>query len=283
MTKVLLSRMIPRWLDQRMAFSPERTDAPSCAVVNGIPKSGTHLIDSIARCLGKWKTVGVFVGTKGDCTGAPSFANRRLPHHVAVKKLRNGQMIAGHFPWSEEVERAVAATRPNRRVKHVFIYRDPRDTFVSYMNEKTYRDYNVPSMRGSQHTTRFMVEGFSDDDERLSYIIKLRGSRVFWPFARWLDSPHCLPIRFEDLYPEILAAKHGNLGTVLRELFTYLDVPPSTVDVVEFYGEVWGKSETATKIVNKIGQYKTAFKDQHYTLIDNAGFREVLSTFGYEW
>jgi hypothetical protein len=74
----------------------------------------------------------------------------------SVKKLLNGQFVAAHLPWSKKLEQVIEDITPTRRVKHVLMYRDPRDTFVSYMkyvtNSPSYQ--RTPRARARQNFMR---------------------------------------------------------------------------------------------------------------------------------
>ena len=143
----------------------------------------------------------------------------------------------------------------------------------------------MPISAGSHEERVRQRELFSGDDERLSYILT---DPDYWDwgfpvFEPWLKNPDCHTIKFEDLYTETLALRDGVLGNVLRELCDRLELDSSAIDPVGLYNKVYLKSPTATNEPNKIGQYKKVFKDQHYALIDNPEFRNVLNAYGYEW
>ena len=69
----------------------------------------------------------------------------------------------------------------------------------------------------------------------------------------------------------------------MRRIFDYLEIDASSVNAQELYDRVLGKSPTATTEVDKLGQYKRVFKDEHYAVLDTPEFRKILGTFGYEW
>jgi hypothetical protein len=279
------------WPQQFTPFSSEKKNTDSCVIGNAVIKSGKFLISGILEYLGRWENIEVRIANTHWDRGLPhgDVEVHKCLHQFAVKKLRNGQMVLGTLPWTRGLGKSIGEVTPTRRIKHIFIYRDPRDVFVSYLNFVTYSE-KYSRGRDTRKYQRFMLENFSSDDERLTYIIK-KGrsansgelnylSRVYEP---WLRSPHCLAIKFEDLYPEVINLKKGVLGKVLRSLLDYLEVGVDTVDPLELYSKVYGKGPTATSLVRKVGQYKRVFKDHHYALIDNPEFRSILNTFGYKW
>jgi hypothetical protein len=279
------------WPQQFTPFSSEKKSTDSCVIANAITKSGHFLIVSILEYLGRWEDIEVQISFTHWSDGPPhgDIVIHRCLHQFAVKKLRNGQMVVATMPWTRGLEKSIGQVTPGRRIKHVFVYRDPRDVFVSYVNFVTYSE-NYARGQATREYQRFMRENFSNDDERLTYIIKdgrNRNWRNMYFLSRayepWLRSPSCLAIKFEDLYPEVAHLRKGVLGKVLRGLLDYLEVDVNTIDPLDFYDKVYGKSLTATSLVRKVGQYKRAFKDHHYALIDNPEFRNILNAFGYKW
>ena len=79
----------------------------------------------------------------------------------------------------------------------------------------------------------------------------------------------------------MLDLRNNRTGPVIRGLMAYIGAEcPNPCD---WYQRVWGNSLTASNLVMKVGQYKTAFKNEHYALMDNRLFRGVLAELGYEW
>ncbi|MEJ2102219.1 MAG: sulfotransferase domain-containing protein, partial [Desulfobacterales bacterium] len=256
----------------------------SCVVANGIPKSGTYLIHKIIEWLARWKNLNIHISAThwDDVKDAKNQKINICPSALSVKKLRNGQFVAAHLPFNKRLEKVMKIVNSNRRIKHVFIYRDPRDTFVSYMNFVTYSDKYFDE-RGGKRDQQFLQTNFSNDDDRLAYVIDRRKkSRYFLPYAPWLNSSFCHPVKFEDLFVEINKAASGTLGPILSNLIKYLEIDPDSIDPVNLYHSVYNKGRTASKEKNKIGQYKNYFKEKHYALIDNSEFKEILQIFGYQ-
>lgn len=278
--------IVPRlidWSDEFTPFSSERTDSETCVISNGIPKAGTHLLNALIENLGVWKHTEVFItGGKYNHQFRGKAWDTQCRPQSSVKKLRNGQMVIGHVPWSSTLEKSLGQVKSIRRIKHLLIYRDPRDGFAS-----AFRWVFYPKMRPaySETTDKEILwrEGFTNDNQRLSYILKEPRFWTFPGYERWLLSPNCLAIKFEDLYPEIVELQHNILGITLRRIFDYLEIDASSVNAPDLYTKVHGKSPTASTEADKIGQYKRVFKDEHYAMLDTPEFRKTLSNFRYEW
>ena len=274
-------------------FSSERKQTDSCVIGNGVPKSGTYLINSILNYLDHWENIGIHINPADWHTvtlGSDGNYHSCLPQ-FSTRKLRNGQLVAAHLPWSKGLEKSISHVTTARRIKHILIYRDPRDTMVSHLNYIAYSERYFGST-GHMPEQRILLEEFNNDSDRLTSVINSRMG-FFYPgngqgnhylnFAPWLASPHCFAVKFEELYPELCDLKETGFGVVMKDLLTYLEVDYVRIDPVDFYDRVYGKSLTASGEVDKIGQYKRIFKSQHYDSLDNLDFKNLLHTFGYEW
>jgi hypothetical protein len=280
------------WLLQFTPFSHQCRNTNNCIIGNGIGKSGTYFLNRIIECLDHWENIKVHILPHGWMFTKllqvqDDFVFHKCVPQYSVKKLRNGQFVAAHLPWDKKLEQVIENTKPMRRIKHILMYRDPRDTFVSYMRFVISPTYYWSPKARARHD--FVKNNFSNDDDRLTYIIQKRIKNPRCDFSRyepWLKSSNCCTISFEELLTEFLdklATKENQFGNVLKKIFDYLEVDVSTIDPINFYRCVYGKSITASEEKNKIGQYKRYFKEHHYKMLDNPEFRKILDVFGYEW
>ncbi len=272
------------WFQQFTPFSEIREEIDTCVIGNGIPKSGTYFLNKVIEYLNKWEKLDVHINpTRWNKHQAPEdIITHPCLVNFSLKKLQNGQFVAAHLPWNQDLERMIDLAISRRRIKHILIYRDPRDTFISYLNytiNANESQYN-PKKREEK---KFLLENFSSDSERLTYVIKKRRVFHFLAYEPWRHSAYCHAVRFEELYQDLLKTKDGVWGVVLTNLFTYLEIDPHNIDPVDFYNNVYNKGHTASGEKNKIAQYKRDFNDQHYALLDTPEFKKVLETFGYEW
>lgn len=277
------------WPLQFTPFSCQQRNTGNCLITNAIPKSGTYFINRIAEYLDKWEDTKIQINPDFWYTLPPQGdlgVFKCLPQ-FSVKKLRNGQMVAAHLPWSEHLEQVIENVSSTRRIKHVFLYRDPRDMLISYMRFVTYSAiYNqTPAARAKK---KFFQENFSNDDDRLTYLIQERKDNYsvkydFLKYEPWLRNRQSCAIKFEELYLEFLDIKENGFGNIFKKLFDYLEININTVNPINFYNCVYENSLTASGEKKKLSQYKRYFKDEHYKMLDNADFRKILDVFGYEW
>ena len=272
------------WPGQFAPFARTATQAGTCVLANGIPKSGTYLLHRLVEWLGRWADAGVHVNpTHWDRPhpDADTDEHPALPVH-ALRKLRNGQFVAAHLPWSAALEREIARPSARRRIRHVLIIRDPRDALASYARFSTWSAAarETPAARAHQ---RSLQQDFRTDDERLAHVLRERRDFPFLAYAPWLASPACHVVRFEDLDRELRAAAHGDLGDALRGLFAYLEVDPAGVEPCALHREVYNRGLTASAQPDKIGRYRALFAPEHYALLDTPALRRALAALGYAW
>ena len=275
---------VPLWcwsrLQQTIKFPASYQVADTCIVTNGIPRSGTYLVNNIVRGLRRWENTGIHINPNLWDTWQRDQRPNVYPclAQFALKKLRNGHLVGAHLPWNLKLESVINTPVSDRHIKHIFINRDPRDTFISYLNWVTYSERFL-STGGGKSFRKFILEKFSNDDERLVYIIRQgqHDPSVFLGFEPWLYSDACLSVTFEKLFLEISGLEFGVIGQELSSIFEYLNIDRKDVDLQELYKNITGQSAT------EIGSYSRVFKEEHYDLIDTPEFRHMLDSFGYTW
>ena len=289
-SKGLIARILKKYRyirDKANPFPEKHSEFPNCVIGNAPPKSGTYLLNSILNYLDNWNNIGVHLLHShyidfGDYKFRADTPRIYRPAVECVSDLRNGQLVAAHLNWNKELDKALNE-RNGRTLKHILMIRDPRDTAVSYMRYKTYAE-NYLHDKQTRNFRSFMLDGFRNDDERLEYVIKKRlVNPEFLGYVNWFNHPNTYLLRFEELYPELCNLDIDGFGPVLRGLFEYLEVDIDNYDELSLQNGVLGNSLTSSGLKNKIGQYTTVFKEQHYELINNMEFKENLKKFGYKW
>ena len=264
---------------QFVPFSSQKSTTPTCVVGNAVPKCGTYLLDAIIKSLGAWEQLQIHVNARHWNTLADHPTLRKsyysFPHH-ALRKLRNGQFIAAHLPYERAIEKVIDQKNHNRRIKHIFMYRDPRDSWVSYMRYFTYSD----NERGCHQ--KFLQESFNNDSERLEYIIRQDYGYYTLRYLPWLESSNTHVIRFEELYPDILKLKEGVWGETIKGLLNYLEVDTQSINPKDFHKMTFNEGPTASAEFNKVGQYKKYFEEKHYALVSKPERAKIIKAFGYE-
>ena len=163
-------------------FSSKRSSTPTCIVGNAIPKCGTYLLDAIIHSLGSWERINIHVLSRHWDRVVTGEATTCTPSY-ALRKLRNGQSIAAHLPYLRETEKVIDHKTNNRHIKHLFMYRDPRDSWTSYMRFFTYAKLN----EGSDLQKNLQLN-FNNDSDRLEHIIKYHYRYYTLRYLPWLES-----------------------------------------------------------------------------------------------
>jgi hypothetical protein len=152
-------------------------------IVNSIPKSGTHLVETMLCETGSFYR-----------PFYPTF-NTRL-HTVsklrnAIRGLRSGQVLFAHFPFSEDLQKIISATN----CKLIFVVRDPRDVVIS-------NAHFIPTLHKHVHFAALASLSF---EERLDILIRgsqdLKVPSIFdktAPFVDWMDHADHV-VHFEKL------------------------------------------------------------------------------------
>jgi hypothetical protein len=289
--KGIIARIINRYKyfrDSEVQFPEKCSEFSNCVIGNAPPKSGTYLLNSILNYLDNWNNTGIHLLDSqyidfGDYKSNKDTPRIYRPAVECLSNLKNGQLVAAHLTWNQELDKALSEQRKECKLKHILMIRDPRDTAVSYMKYKTYAE-NYVHDKPTRKFRKFMLETFKNDDERLEYVIKKRlVNPEFLGYVGWFHHSNTYLLRFEELYPELCNLDSDGFGPVLRGLCEYLEVDIDRYDELSFQSGVLGHSLTSSGLKNKIGQYKPVFKEQHYALLDNRAFKENLEKFGYSW
>lgn len=257
------------------------TCAPTLVIGNAIPKSGTYLLNAIIRTLGQWQNPGLHVMSHAlvvmDEGGKSSRTYKALADDV-IKSMPTGITLAAHLRYDRRLSDLLSH---NPSVKHIFLFRDFRDIFCSFDNWMLKFD-EAGHSRVTAEKQHFYRDFFNDSDHSLAYTISsMMEHEYFEGFIPWLKDSNSLCLRFEDLYGEILDCPVSGFGSNLSKIFAFLAVDGSAIDPVEFSQQVLGKGWTSSGKRNKIGQFRERFKYQHYQLLDNTRFRDLMQSYGY--
>jgi len=271
-------------------------------IVNSIPKSGTHLLAHLMDLIGLTRH-------KPDLNGALLRRYDRNPLIRIKKYLRRGKpdtvgsywidldigdnwvrgtwleyfldsiqdnsYIVGHLPYSKKLSDLFQS----KHFYHLFIYRDPRDILVSYIN------YQIDHENLPFHKTFIS----SDQDNQVRHVLSgLESGRiVLAPLSEriqrakdWISDDQTLAIRFEDLI-----GAHGS-GSADKQLSTVHKVVDwcnisMSPDKVESLAKNVYSEESDTFNKGSIGQGRN-FLDQDLQELFNVYCGKLMEELGYE-
>ena len=254
---------------------------PTVVIGNAIPKSGTYLMNSIVRILGKWQNPRLHVMSHAlvamDEAGKSSSVYKSSAADI-IQLMPGGLIVAAHLMYDEKL---AALLSSSSRIKHIFFYRDFRDVFCSFNNWMIGHD-EAGHSAVTGHKQRFYRSFFNSKEDSLAYTIcSMMETEGFEQYIPWLHDPNTLSLRFEDVYRELLECPEIGFGTHLLKIFDFLSVDSTGLNPSEFARQTLEGGWTSSGRINKVGQFRSIFKDQHYRLICNQRFYKLMKAYGY--
>jgi hypothetical protein len=247
-------------------------------LVNSIPKAGTNLLLNIVLAIPNTN----HLSDVGAAMACHDPQERLELVQKGVSQLEPGSVCTGHIPHTD----AIACWLAEKRVKQVFIYRDPRDISVSLYHyivreaEPRHAYYPLYERLSSDERLMAAIKGLGEGrfKHRLSKTSNLNIRINCGIFSPWLHDANTFAVRYEDL---ISTNRTTSLRTVRGMLrFLGLKVSSSMVSSIFDTGRDPGKSRTYRR--GKPGAWKSEYSAEHI-----AAFREVagdlLEQFGYAW
>ncbi len=235
-------------------------------LVNSIPKSGTHLMESLLERFPMLRHSGRRTLTD------PDTLNRSTER--AIGGIRRGQYRLAHLPAFPALFPILA----REGVRTLFVIRDPRDVLVSYCKYVTEINRTHPS--------HAYFAGLSDDSSRL--IDAIRGverivepiDRLLERYAGWLDAPDVMTVRFEDLIGVKGGGQEGTQLETIRRTAEFLGIDLGD-DQLKSVAERVFSERSSTFRKGKIQQWRSVFDVAHIAAFkERAG--DLLMRYGYE-
>lgn len=244
-------------------------------LMNSVPKSGTHLLHQlltgipqlsmdISNDKKKFFIDDIYFLTKNN------FEN----HYDRLKSLSINEFGLGHVWFTQDYVEILNTLK----MKHVFLYRDPRDVLVSM-------SYFITN-HWKEHPFHELFKNLSTFKER--HLTLINGINDEWldfynyisPFYRWLDDKNTYHVSFEQLTQTV-----ESRAETLRGLISYLyegEITPFNQE--QMLNKMIGNDDPRTSNTfrsGKIGSWKLEFDEELTTAFKkNAG--ELLVKYGYE-
>ena len=246
------------WNLERFGLAPpkrflNRSDVRP-VLVNSIPKSGTHLLESLL--------------CKNNV-----YYRRLLPTYnprihsidiltTQIARMQKGEVLFSHFPYSATLDRSLK----DHDVASIFLLRDPRDIVIS-------NAHFIPTLKKHVH---FRALAHLTFDERLDILI--RGSESlevpsifekYEPFVPWVEHAD-LVLRFETLSKNASAeVKEESMRKIMDltgAIFSWKDTKTDSTQNTTFRKGISGEWSS---ILNE--EQKTLFYEN--SVIRSLGYR----------
>lgn len=257
--------------------------------LNGFPKAGIHLLCQMVEPLLTATTIGTN-GTAWCGTFAyHSWTNERLPLRPILWRmscLPRGEFMMGHCGYHQDIDRLFYFAN----IGHIFLYRDPRAVAVSQAHHIL--DEDKPSL---MHPHKDFFKMFKSFKATLGAVIKgigpYPGVIARWvEYAPWLDAPHVLKLKYEDLISQPEASAKTIIDFALNNATELLDGNDGKIEATEeTYQELTrlmleSASNTKASVTyreGKIDGWRKEFDDDLYRLFRECDPDNWVEKLGY--
>ncbi|MCO6459032.1 MAG: sulfotransferase domain-containing protein [Pirellulaceae bacterium] len=238
-------------------------------LANSFPKSGTHLL---LRCLSLLPWLVPQWHHHLD-HGTPDYESR-------IRRIRRGQYLSSHLAWSGHLAGALSESR----VRSLLMVRDLRDVAVS----------NAFYIANPKHRHRLQdyFRSLPSDGERLLASIagvpaeQLPDGVASLPlgthaaaYLPWLDDPHCLIVRFEDLVGGAGGGSDMAQRETIQRIADHLGIPLSAARRDAIARCVFDRGARTFR-QGRIGDWRHHFDGRHREAFEQTA-GQLLSRFGY--
>lgn len=235
-------------------------------VLNSLPKSGTHLLESLFFQLPLMRHC-------GKRTLKIETQNPIQPKLPTISSLKKGQFLLSHMQFHD----SILKTTNGNNIKIVHLVRDPRDVLLSHLNYIEKMDTTQKSHEFiSQFSTRFdklkaMIEGKKNVLESFSEVLD--------KFQPWVDQPEVLCIKFEHLIgPNGGGDKQLQVDAV-KNISKHISIDIKDNELENICDSIFStKSSTFNK--GKIGNWKNTLSQKEKVWLNNV-IEDQIIKYGY--
>lgn len=236
-------------------------------VLNSLPKSGTHLLETLFFNL-------PLMRHSGKKTLRIQTQNPIDPKLKFISSLKKGQFLLAHMQY----HKSIIHTANDNDAKIIHLIRDPRDVMLSHLNY-------VEKMDTTQKSHAFITK-YDNRLDRLKAMIEGK-ENVLEPFpvvldkfAPWLNHNNVLILKFEDLIGEKGGgSKEAQINAVIKTCeFISIDIEESEIEKIS--NSIYSpKSSTFNK--GKIGNWNKVLNEDEKKWLNNIISKQIKS-YDYE-
>ena len=235
-------------------------------VLNSLPKSGTHLLESLffqfplMRHCGK-KTLKIEI------------QNPVEPKLHTIASLKKGQFLLSHMQFHDLIVKTIS----DKNIKAIHLIRDPRDVLLSHLNYIEKMDTTQKSHKFiSKFNNRFdklkaMIEGKKDVLEPFTEVLD--------KFQPWTTQPEVLCVKFEHLIgPNGGGDKQHQINAV-KNISKHISIDIPNYELEDICKSIFStKSSTFNK--GKIGNWRNVLSEEEKEWLElNIGLQ--VKKYGY--
>ncbi|MBD2843608.1 sulfotransferase domain-containing protein [Paenibacillus sp. IB182496] len=242
-------------------------------ISSSVPKSGTHMMQQLLNGIPHVNNRIENLQTKFFVNNPP--VGFYEDHARRLSLLQPNQFGIGHLYYSDRYARMLE----ERGLKHIFLYRDPRDILVSLT-------YFIAS-KWVEHPLHpyFKTRYVTFQDRALALLqgtpeFPATFGQYFTPFYGWLDDSRCLHVSFEQLMVTP-AKRRETLLRILRFLWADAPLPASLSAMAGSMNARIDSSSSRTFRAGRIGAWRTEFTPRIKALFQQDAGHLVVKA-GYE-
>jgi hypothetical protein len=240
-------------------------------IATSVPKSGTHLIHQILNGIPNIHNDITNIDTKFFVNNPPT--NFYEDHYKRLSRLQPNEFGLGHLYYSKKYENMLQYFN----LKHIFIYRDPRDVLISLT-------YFIPTKWGT-HPLHQLLKEKTQKERALILINGIEGSfpdfrSYIEPFYGWIGGKNCFSLTFEQLISSQESRKK-KMGEIIHYLWEKRTPPIPISKLIELMELNINPGNSRTFRQGKIGAWKQEFDEEiKEAFKKNTG--QLLMKTGYE-
>lgn len=238
------------------------------AILNSLPKSGTHLIESLffeLPFIRHFSGRTILINTHDG-----SFAKgmRR------IKSLKKGQFAPAHLQYSDKLYNAIV----KQDIKFIQIMRDPRDVIISHLLyirdiDKTHKSSKyINSLSTDIEQFNAVIDGEFDVIEPFQDVVN--------KFLGWIDKPAVLTIKFEDLVGSNGGGSDELQAIATQKIINHVGLQLTETEIKEISNKIFS-SKSPTFNTGKINKWKNYFTEKHKQICKEK-IQYSLEILGYE-
>ncbi|MFE0565564.1 glycosyltransferase [Priestia megaterium] len=242
-------------------------------LVTSVPKSGTYLLHQILT--GMPGITSEHDMKKRFFTNSCDFNDYSQDHLERLKLLQKNEFGVGHVRYTKNY----ADMLEKLNMKHIFIYRDPRDVLVSmsyyianvWAENPLHKDFHTVFKTPKQRQLA-LLNGIANKWEDF-YTYNL-------PYYQWLNEKRSFHISFEDIISSESSRKTA-LKNLVQFLWSSIELPVPLEEIVRTLETSINPHTAVTFRSGKVGSWKNEFDEELIrTFKEKAG--DLLIHFGFE-
>ncbi|MDY2586478.1 sulfotransferase domain-containing protein [Winogradskyella aquimaris] len=236
-------------------------------ILNSLPKSGTHLLESLFLQLPLMRHC-------GKKTLRLETQNPIEPKLRVLSSIKKGQFLLAHMQYHEKALKTINTN--NTKIIH--LVRDPRDVLLSHLNY-------IEKMDITQKSHRF-ITSYDSRFEKLKAIIEGKKDvlepfdEVLDKFLPWTQSDEVLCIKFENLIgPNGGGDKHKQEEAV-KSICNHISIELNQDQLENVCNKIYSvKSSTFNK--GKIGNWRSTLSEEEKKWL-NKTIENQITKYGYK-